>query len=120
MGLFLRLNLFSRLGFGRSVVSFSSSPRGSNWATGTLAEVNIISSTLDPEFNRNSGAIVDEALKSGTNQFHGDAFEFYRDTFLDNGNYKIKRYAELLSNHRSRKPINSPGGRSQTCAFVSR
>jgi hypothetical protein len=52
-----------------------------------LAEVNIISSTLDPEFSRNSGAIVDEALKSGTNQFHGDGFEFYRDTFLNNGNY---------------------------------
>jgi hypothetical protein len=52
-----------------------------------LAEVNVISSTLDPEFSRNSGAIVDEALKSGTNQFHGDAFEFYRDTFLNNGNY---------------------------------
>lgn len=52
-----------------------------------LAEVNIISSTLDPEFSRNSGAIVDEALKSGTDQFHGDGFEFYRDTFLNNGNY---------------------------------
>ena len=52
-----------------------------------LAEVNIISSTLNPEFSRNSGAVVDEALKSGTNQFHGDGFEFYRDTFLNNGNY---------------------------------
>ncbi|MGA2807015.1 MAG: carboxypeptidase-like regulatory domain-containing protein [Terracidiphilus sp.] len=52
-----------------------------------LAEVNIISSTLDPEFSRNSGAIVDEALKSGTNQFHGNGFEFYRDTFLNNGGY---------------------------------
>lgn len=52
-----------------------------------LAEVNIISSTLDPEFSRNSGAIIDEALKSGTNVFHGDGFEFYRDTFLNNGNY---------------------------------
>jgi hypothetical protein len=52
-----------------------------------LAEINVISSTLDPEFSRNSGAVVDEALKSGTNQFHGNAFEFYRDTFLNNGNY---------------------------------
>ena len=52
-----------------------------------LAEVNFISSTLDPEFSRNSGAIVDEALKSGTNRFHGNGFEFYRDTFLNNGNY---------------------------------
>jgi hypothetical protein len=48
-----------------------------------LAEANVITSTIDPEFSRNSGAIVDEALKSGTNHFHGDAFEFYRDTFLD-------------------------------------
>ena len=52
-----------------------------------LAEVNILTSTIDPEFSRNSGAIVDEALKSGTNRFHGDGFEFYRDTFLNNGNY---------------------------------
>jgi hypothetical protein len=52
-----------------------------------LAEINIISSTIDPQFSRNSGAIVDEALKSGTNQFHGSGFEFYRDTFLNNGNY---------------------------------
>ena len=52
-----------------------------------LAEVNIISSTLDPEFSRNSGAIVDEALKSGTNHFHGNGFEFYRDTFMNNGGY---------------------------------
>jgi Carboxypeptidase regulatory-like domain len=52
-----------------------------------LAEINIITSTLDPQFSRNSGAIVDEALKSGTNQFHGSGFEFYRDTFLNNGNY---------------------------------
>lgn len=52
-----------------------------------LAEINVISSTIDPEFSRNSGAIVDEALKSGTDEFHGDAFEFYRDTFLNNGNY---------------------------------
>jgi hypothetical protein len=52
-----------------------------------LAEVNVITSTIDPEFARNSGAIVDEALKSGTNRLHGDGFEFYRDTFLNNGNY---------------------------------
>lgn len=52
-----------------------------------LAEENIVTSTLNPEFARNSGAIVNEAIKSGTNQFHGSGFEFYRDTFLNNGNY---------------------------------
>jgi hypothetical protein len=52
-----------------------------------LAEENIVTSTLNPEFSRNSGAIVNQVLKSGTNTFHGSGFEFYRDTFLTNGNY---------------------------------
>src|SRR5271170_466689 len=52
-----------------------------------LAEENIVTSTLNPEFARNSGAIVNQSLKSGTNQFHGSGFWFYRDTFLNNGNY---------------------------------
>ncbi|MGH9617516.1 MAG: hypothetical protein ACRD28_12310, partial [Acidobacteriaceae bacterium] len=52
-----------------------------------LAEFNVVTSTLNPEFSRNSGAVVNEVIKSGTNQFHGSGFEFYRDTFLNNGNY---------------------------------
>jgi hypothetical protein len=52
-----------------------------------LAEVNFISSTLNPEFSRNSGMTVNETIKSGSNGYHGDGFEFYRDTFLTNGNY---------------------------------
>ncbi len=52
-----------------------------------LEEENIVTSTMNPEFSRNSGATVNQILKSGTNHFHGSAFEFYRDTFLNNGNY---------------------------------
>src|SRR5277367_2260639 len=52
-----------------------------------ISELNIIVSTLNPEFSRNSGAILNEVTKSGTNSFHGNAFEYYRDTFLNNGDY---------------------------------
>lgn len=52
-----------------------------------LAEVNIVTSTLNPEFARNAGAVVNEIVKNGTNSFHGNGFYFYRDTFLNNGNY---------------------------------
>ncbi|MGC2503652.1 MAG: carboxypeptidase-like regulatory domain-containing protein [Silvibacterium sp.] len=52
-----------------------------------LGEVTFVTSTQNPEYSRNSGAIVNETIKSGTNQFHGSGFEFYRDTFLNNGNY---------------------------------
>jgi hypothetical protein len=52
-----------------------------------LSEVEIVSSTLSPQYSRNSGAVVNATIKNGTNQFHGNGFEYYRDTFLNNGNY---------------------------------
>ncbi|MGA3046695.1 MAG: carboxypeptidase-like regulatory domain-containing protein [Terracidiphilus sp.] len=52
-----------------------------------LQEENIVTSTMNPEFARNSGAVINQVLKSGTNKLHGSGFEFYRDTFLNNGNY---------------------------------
>lgn len=52
-----------------------------------IQEFNLISSTINPEYGRNSGGIVNALIKSGTNQFHGDLFEFYRDTFLNSRNF---------------------------------
>lgn len=49
----------------------------------TIAEVKMVTNTINPEFGRNSGAILNAVTKSGTNSFHGTAFEFYRDTFLN-------------------------------------
>jgi hypothetical protein len=48
-----------------------------------IAEFNMVTNTLNAEYGRNSGAILNAAIKSGTNSFHGDLFEFYRDTFLN-------------------------------------
>jgi hypothetical protein len=52
-----------------------------------LQEENIVTSTANPEVARNSGATVNQVLKSGSNSLHGSGFEFYRDTFMNNGNY---------------------------------
>jgi hypothetical protein len=48
-----------------------------------LDQFNLITGPLNAEYSRNSGAIVSAVVKSGTNHFHGSAFEFYRDTFLN-------------------------------------
>ncbi len=48
-----------------------------------IGEFRMITNTINPEYGRNSGAIINAVIKNGTNQFHGDAFEFYRDTTLD-------------------------------------
>jgi hypothetical protein len=55
-----------------------------------LAEESFVTSTINPEFARNSGEVVNQVVKNGTNSLHGDAFEFYRDTFLNNGSYFSK------------------------------
>jgi hypothetical protein len=63
-----------------------------------LEEENIVTSTMNPEFARNSGATVNQILKSGTNSLHGSGFEFYRDTFLNNGNYFSQTRPEFHQN----------------------
>lgn len=63
-----------------------------------LAEVNVVTSTINPEFARNSGAIVNEVIKSGTNQFHGNGFEYYRDTFMNNGGYFAQKRPQYHQN----------------------
>jgi hypothetical protein len=52
-----------------------------------IQEFNLITSTINPEYGRNSGGIVNALIKNGTNQYHGNAFDFYRDTFLNTHNY---------------------------------
>ena len=64
-------------------VSFRPSPDA-------IDQFNLVTSSLNPEYSRNSGAIVTANIKSGTNTFHGDIFEFYRDTFLNTRNYLQK------------------------------
>ena len=51
-----------------------------------LAEIPVISGA-DAQFGRGSGAIVNSVTKSGTNQLHGSAFEFFRNSAMDARNY---------------------------------
>ena len=53
----------------------------------SIAEFRIITSNAGAEYGNYSGGLVNVVTKSGTNQFHGDAFEFFRNTNLDGRNY---------------------------------
>lgn len=52
-----------------------------------ISEFKMVTSTMNPEYARTSGTVLNAVIKSGTNSFHGDAFDYYRDTFLDSRNY---------------------------------
>jgi len=53
-----------------------------------MEEVQVVSNNFSAEYGRNSGTVVNYITKSGTNSFHGSAYEFYEgnwDRSLSNG-----------------------------------
>ena len=53
----------------------------------SLAEFRILTNNADAEYGNYSGGQINVVTKSGTNQFHGDLFEFLRNTDFDAANY---------------------------------
>lgn len=56
-----------------------------------IAEFKIQTSNYDAGYGRNPGANVNLVTKSGTNNFHGDAFEFFRNTALNANDWFFNR-----------------------------
>ena len=52
-----------------------------------IREFEMLTSTYDASFGRNPGAQVNVVLNSGSNTFHGSAFEFHRNAALDARNF---------------------------------
>jgi len=62
-----------------------------------IQEFNVQSNTLSAEYGL-GGAVVNVELRSGTNQFHGSAWEFLRNDALDARNYFATTQPELRQN----------------------
>jgi hypothetical protein len=56
-----------------------------------VQEFKVQTSLYDATQGRNGGGNVNAILKSGTNQFHGDVYEFFRNTVLDSNEYFLKQ-----------------------------
>jgi len=72
----------------------------------TVQEFKVDNSTFSAEYGRNSGAIVNIATRSGTNDYHGELFEFLRNDALDSRNFFDARKPPF---HRNQFGLNIGG-----------
>ena len=72
----------------------------------SIAEFRIITNNYNAEYGNYSGGQVNVVTMQGTNQFHGDAFEFLRNTDFDARNY----YASSVSPYKQHQFGGTLGG----------
>ncbi len=92
-----------------------------------VAEFKVQTSNYSAEFGRNSGAVMIVNLKSGTNQFHGSAYEYLRNDKTDardTFNYVDrtrdgKADPEILKQNQFGATVGGPIVRSRTFFFAS-
>ena len=56
-----------------------------------IQEFKVESANYSAEYGRAAGGVISVAIKSGTNQFHGSAFEFLRNDKLDAANFFVNK-----------------------------
>jgi len=67
--------------YGTSNQSFSSQVVQSS--PDAVAEFNVQTNTYSAEFGRSGGAVINASFRSGTNQFHGNLWEYHRNSALN-------------------------------------
>jgi hypothetical protein len=99
----------------------------------TTSEFKINNSTFSAEYGRSDGSIVTVATRSGSNKFHGEVFDYFRNEALDARNYFNRNFnpstgLPLVANTGNKAPLKrnnfgvSVGGplwRNHTFFFVS-
>lgn len=83
-----------------------------------VEEFRVITNTFDAEYGRNSGSVVNVITKSGTNQFHGDVYEYFRNTVLDAKGYGDP-FTPQLNQNQFGATFGGPIKKDRTFFFLS-
>ena len=65
-----------------------------------IQEFKVLGANYPAEYGRSLGSIVNVVYKSGTNEFHGSAYEFFRDSAFDANTFFAKRAGQPLGDFR--------------------
>ena len=87
----------------------------------TTSEFKVNNQTFSSEYGRSSGSVVNVSTRSGSNQFHGEVFEYLRNNALDGRNYFNPAGTQMLQFQRSNfgASLGGPIRRGKTFFFAS-
>jgi hypothetical protein len=60
---------------------------GGNLGVDAIQEFSVLTTNYSAEYGKTAGGVVNAIMRSGTNQFHGSAYEFIRNIALDARNF---------------------------------
>jgi hypothetical protein len=81
-----------------------------------IAEFRILTQSAPPEYGGTGGATTSVVTRSGTNQFHGDLYEFLRNDAFDARNFFSER-VEPLKQHQFGGTIGGPIAQNRVLFF---
>src|SRR5579864_6867147 len=84
----------------------------------SIQEFRVLTNTFDAEYGRNSGSVVNVVTKSGTNRYHGDMYEFFRNKVLNARNYFESERPNFQQNQFG-ATLGGPIRKDQTFFFAS-
>ncbi|MCU1273815.1 MAG: TonB-dependent Receptor Plug Domain protein, partial [Bryobacterales bacterium] len=84
----------------------------------TIEEFRVLTNTFDAEYGRNSGSVVNVVTKGGTNNFHGDAYEFFRNRALNTRGF-FDTEKQKFNQNQFGGTLGGPIRKNRTFFFVS-
>src|ERR1700736_2601753 len=104
---------------GISINDYSNGSPGSslgvNLGVDAIQEFSVLTGNYSAEYGRASGGVINGITKSGTNQFHGDAYFFMRDKILDARNFFDSRLPPF---HRNQFGVSGGGPIKKNKTFI--
>lgn len=81
-----------------------------NPSVDAVAEFKVQSSNYSAEHGRTGGGVINLVYKSGTNEFHGSAFEFLRNSVMDANNFFANQRGQELASFKRNQFGTALGG----------
>jgi hypothetical protein len=90
-----------------------------NMGVDAIREFSVLTNSFSAEYGRGAGGVVNAITKSGTNEFHGSAFYFHRNSALDARNFFDGPSIPAFHRHQAGGALGGPIKKDKTFFFVN-